>query len=198
MRNLVLVLGAGAAYDFGAPLMKDFYKVASEIFVNTDDNVVKEHFSTVFEFINRLQKAQAKANIDLHNIEQVYTALEMAKLLGLEHLKVKRKSWSQMDDSMRFFLTHNIENQTKLPSPPSIHAHRQSSNSIDLVTMAKPQKNFGSTGSYIQSLKKKGWNVTIVTFNYDLVTEATLSQVNMNVEYCLDGNKKTSDTDVLQ
>lgn len=195
MRNLVIILGAGASFEFGAPLMKDFYRVASEIFVNSEDKTIKEHFSIVFEFINRLQKAQAKANIDLHNIEQVYTALEMAKLLGLEHLRASGKSWSKMEDSMRFFLTHNIESRSLLPPSPNMHAHHQNSQDPARLGMKKP--NFSAVAGHIQVLKKYGWNVSILSFNYDLVTEAVLSQQHIKVDYCLDKRENINDNNIV-
>lgn len=197
MRNIVVLLGAGASFDYGAPLMKDFYKVASEIFVNTRDPKVKDHFTTVFEFIDKLQKAQAKANIDLHNIEQVYTALEMAKLLGLEHLRVAGKSWSKMDASMRFFLTHCIESQTVLPPSPKMHAHKQRSDSTTIAGLTRRKSNMGTVAAYIQGLKKKGWDVSILSFNYDLVAEATLSNSNLKVDYCLDGGLDKIDVNTV-
>ena len=82
MRNLTLILGAGASYNYKAPLMKDFYKVATELYVNQSNDNLRDQYEVVFEFMDLLQKSQAKANLDLHNVEQVYTALEMAKMLN--------------------------------------------------------------------------------------------------------------------
>lgn len=185
MKNVVILLGAGASYDFGAPLMKDFYRVASEIYSNTKDERVQEHFSTIFEFINKLQKAQAKANIDLHNIEQVYTALEMAKLLSLDHLKVKNMSWKRMDEAMKFFLTYNIENKTLLPPPPSTNAFQSRQNNLIALGMAR-KPDLTTVAAKIKKLLKDGWNVSIISFNYDLVAEAALLQEKIGTDYCID------------
>ncbi len=43
---------------------------------------VRDKFEVVFKGIEALQRVHSKADIDIHNVESVFSAFEMAKLLG--------------------------------------------------------------------------------------------------------------------
>lgn len=79
MKRIVFILGAGASADSGAPLMKDFLYEASGV---SADPEYRDAFDLVFKARAELQVAQSKARFDIHNLEAVFAAFEMAELMG--------------------------------------------------------------------------------------------------------------------
>lgn len=189
MRNLVVILGAGASYEYNAPLMKNFFHVATQLYSKANKSNLSnlnENFELVFAFIDKLQKSQAKANINLHNIEQIYSALEMAKLLKLDELRIGR-SWKQMEVAMKYFLTKTIEERVVMMRSNSFPNY-QSTSRPSFVIMGDRGKNIDNAVEHLVSLKKQGWNVTIITFNYDLVIESILATKDFEANYELDAS----------
>lgn len=82
MRNVVFILGAGASKQCGAPLMNDFLETAFHLWKTNKVQEKQEHFERVFRAISALQIVHSKSQIDLDNIESIFTALEMANVLG--------------------------------------------------------------------------------------------------------------------
>lgn len=190
MKEIVIVLGAGASCPFGAPLMKDFYHVAASLFVGSGATEhLKRQFGIVFDFINRLQKAQAKANIDLHNIESVYTALEMAQLLGLDNLRSENcDDWETMDRAMKYFLSKSIEARCQLLRNNKLPRHQQPGDGAEIFSLySPPQEPLTDAVAKAIALEEKGWTVTFLTFNYDLVLESILGHFKVATNYCLPG-----------
>src|SRR5690606_2496781 len=75
------ILGAGASKDCGAPLMNEFLDTASRLLSINDVNGKNEDFVRVFKAISSLQAVHSKSQIDLNNIESIFTALEIANVL---------------------------------------------------------------------------------------------------------------------
>jgi hypothetical protein len=199
MRNIVVVLGAGASFEYKAPLMRDFYKIATSIYVkNPQDENLKRQFDIVFDFIDKLQKAQAKANLDLHNIESVYTALEMAKLLKLDNLKrTLGQSWKELDIAMKYFLTKTIESQIEMLVSDKL-PNIQQSNSHFFGLGLSTEKAIDQAIFNALALIKNGWNVTFVTFNYDIVVESILAYKGYSADYCLKNDEALRDQDPVK
>lgn len=82
MSQVVFILGAGASRDCGAPLMYDFLDTASRLLSTGEVKHKKEHFDRVFKSISSLQAVHSKSQLDLNNIESIFTALEIANVLG--------------------------------------------------------------------------------------------------------------------
>ncbi|MBI3669832.1 MAG: hypothetical protein HY237_08655 [Acidobacteria bacterium] len=82
MSETVFILGAGASKSAGAPLMKNFLDVAYNLRKRPEVGDAAEDFGLVFDGIAELQRAHSKATIDLDNVESVFAAFEMARLLG--------------------------------------------------------------------------------------------------------------------
>ena len=82
MSDVVFILGAGASKQCGAPLMAEFLDVANSLLRKKEVDAEREHFDRVFNAIGALQAVHSKAQLDLTNIESVFTALEIARVLG--------------------------------------------------------------------------------------------------------------------
>ncbi|WP_233079735.1 hypothetical protein, partial [Rheinheimera soli] len=82
MSDVVFILGAGASVDAGAPVMGDFLERAQRLLVTRKVEDKREHFERVFLAISKLQVVHSKAQLDLNNIESIFTAFELAKIIG--------------------------------------------------------------------------------------------------------------------
>ena len=72
MSRNVFILGAGASFDAGGPLMTDFLDVAGDLY-RSDRSSFKD-FEPVFSAISALSAAHSKSILDLDNIESVFAA----------------------------------------------------------------------------------------------------------------------------
>ncbi len=81
MSEVVFILGAGASKDCGAPLMNDFLDTASRLLSTNKVGNKKGDFERVFKVISVLQAVHSKAQLDLNNIESIFTSLEIANIL---------------------------------------------------------------------------------------------------------------------
>jgi hypothetical protein len=81
MSDVVFILGAGASKQCGAPLMADFLDVAQSLARIGETKGKTQHFEHVFRAIGSLQSVHSKAQLDLTNIESIFTALEISNVL---------------------------------------------------------------------------------------------------------------------
>lgn len=81
MSDVVFILGAGASKQCGAPLMADFLDIAQSLTRTGETKEKKQHFENVFRAIGSLQSVHSKAQLDLTNIESIFTALEISNVL---------------------------------------------------------------------------------------------------------------------
>jgi len=81
--KIVFILGAGASKESGAPVMNNFLDIAKDLYsTNAIINESRSHFEQVFRAIGLLQSVHSKSNLDLENIESIFNAFEMGKLIN--------------------------------------------------------------------------------------------------------------------
>jgi hypothetical protein len=81
--NSVFVLGAGASADVKVPLMREFLEVAEDIYRDSGPALASyADFALVVRARAELQAVHSKAEFDINNLESVFSAFEMAELLG--------------------------------------------------------------------------------------------------------------------
>ena len=94
MSDVVFILGAGASRDCGGPLMSDFLDISQELLLSRQVEDKEEEFKCVFDAIGGLQRVHSKAQIDLYNIESIFTALELGKVIkrfpGLSEIEIDK------------------------------------------------------------------------------------------------------------
>ena len=114
MSKIVFVLGAGASVHCGTPLMDNFLEVAQDLFRLGEVEEVKEDFEKVFDAVGNLHAIQSKARINTYNIEDVYAAFEMGKLLS-SLPGIEESSIEGLTSSIRKDIGYTLERTTKLP-----------------------------------------------------------------------------------
>ncbi|HMW64969.1 MAG TPA: hypothetical protein PKE11_14070, partial [Accumulibacter sp.] len=78
----VFILGAGASRAAGAPLMFDFIDCANRILRRGEATWAHKNFESSLDARRKLQNAYVKSNVDLDNIETLFSTYEMAALIG--------------------------------------------------------------------------------------------------------------------
>lgn len=181
MSKTVFILGAGASKRAGAPLMNEFLDRAKNLYDNDEiPDDYREDFKRVFQAVSNLQKIHSKSNIDINNIEEVFSIFEMASLLNkfpgydIEKFSkernellssMKRLIYMTLVKSTPLDLNQNINEGMDLPSPKGSYA-----NFIKVFwNIKKVEKEFPS----------------IITFNYDLMLDYTLMLNGLMINYGL-------------
>ena len=76
MERVVYILGAGFSAPLGLPVMGNFLSMSRDMFYGTDGDRYR-HFNKVFERIGQMHVSKGFFNVDLTNIEEVLSILEM-------------------------------------------------------------------------------------------------------------------------
>jgi hypothetical protein len=90
MSEFVFILGAGASVHAKVPVMAKFLDRARELYGPNMEPPWKEHFERVLKILSVLQSVHSKAELDLNNLEAVFTTFELGqtirKLPGVDDL----------------------------------------------------------------------------------------------------------------
>ena len=169
----VLILGAGASADSGAPLMSDFFDKARRLHDDHRLSSWSQDYERVRAARAALQRAQAKASIDLYNLEHVFAALEMTITLGgirgltADDAKAARDSLQRLTAAV---LQQSIDYEwdgERLRAP---------SDARFIANLCREHCNSQSES-----------RVSLITFNYDMNLEVALSLAGVPYDYCLSG-----------
>src|ERR1700730_4967651 len=125
MSKYVFVLGAGASSHAGVPMMAGFLDRARELYEGDIGVQWKEDFDLVFKILAELQRVHSKAELDLSNIEAVFTTFELGqtiqKLPG-----VQDRNFEGATKSLKMVILRTIEHTMRLPLSDvgEVHASR--------------------------------------------------------------------------
>ena len=166
MSCFAFILGAGASKHVRAPLMKDFLDVARQRFVPNEASVYTDDLNRVFSAMSKLQKVHSKSQLDLVNVESVFSAFEMADLLEID-------PWDRnLLQSMRRLITWTLDKAIsfRITTAKIIASHGDA------------YRNFAEL---LKTLHKKGYVSTVITFNYDVALDVELYGAGLNPTYGL-------------
>jgi hypothetical protein len=168
----LFILGAGASKHTGAPLMADFLDKSRGLFAANRVSEYTEDLSRVFNAISKLQSVHSKSELDIVNLESVFSAFEMAELLDLPlfggdlvHSMRRLIAWT-LDEAVRF-----EAKEGKIVSSP-------------------PYRNFASMIFGFAQGKGPPPTCTVITFNYDLAVDLALHTAGLNPNYGLAGDSE--------
>jgi len=174
MSNVVFILGAGASKEAGAPLMADFLDVAWRLWKAGRVNDYAAKFEEVFRGISSLQVVHSKSQLDFDNIESVFAAFEMGKILKrLPGVKVE--SIDSRIESLKTLIGATIEETMMLP----VGAQRPKP--------PVPYRTFVEMVKYLRTEATPHRTVSIITFNYDLACDYALYHESVPIDYALEG-----------
>ncbi|MCX5782080.1 MAG: hypothetical protein NT145_05195 [Elusimicrobia bacterium] len=161
--------------------MNDFLNTAREIRENSSE---KDCFNKVFDAIEKLRVVHYKSYLDLDNIESVFGAIEMGRLIGGigNHKLEEIKEW---DKSIRKVILKTLETSIKYPV-------RDKS--------AYPPKPYDEFTQLIMDIKSGSGNddCSILTFNYDITIDYAFNYSGLPIDYCLSGQTNSSSLKLLK
>jgi NAD-dependent SIR2 family protein deacetylase len=167
MTENVIILGAGASADSGAPLMNNFLDKAEDILSsNSLDQDSKIHFERIFELLNEMQKVHSKARLDLNNIETVFGAIEMATIIKRFGTKSIEEIQEYKDSIVRLIIETIEHSMNFYYEGLAIYAPDSYNNLVNAI------KNSSANN-----------NTSIITFNYDLGIDTALSRQGYGINY---------------
>ena len=175
--NILFILGAGASKAAGGPLMKDFYGAADLLYRNNHEGIsdLRPEFECVIDSLRELSATHEKAQLELQNIEDIFSAIEMGSMLkkfgGLSEEEIERLRESikalivgTLESSILFKMTRG----TIIPPSP----FEAFINALTDISKKAPPTN-----------KPK---YSFITFNYDLTLDVALTSSGlMKPDYCL-------------
>ncbi|MBF0465472.1 MAG: SIR2 family protein [Nitrospirae bacterium] len=159
----VYILGAGFSKGLGLPLQDDFLQTARTIYFKDTDKY--KHFNNVFDYIDKLSKIRNYVSISMFNLENIFNLLEMNLFFteGTKHeeCELRKKDFIKLIADVLQELTPKPfrEHPTGMTIHPGYHHYAAF---LSLLLKDKPTLHYDS----------------IITFNYDLIVEASLRIIN--------------------
>ena len=182
MENSVFILGAGASEQAKVPLMRNFLNIANNLYqLNMVHNT--KSFERVFDAIRFLQRANSKSKIDLINIESILSAFEMAKLFKV-FFGYKSDEIDELVESAKNVIAETI-------TKSMVCTHEDHSQPL-------PYQKFAELINMMKMNAKPPHNISIITFNYDVATEISLIQTNIEFNYSLSDKPQGNGINILK
>ena len=182
MAKTVFILGAGASKKAGAPLMAEFLDRARSLRSRSGSDAVQ--FDKVFEAIKLLRMVYYKSHLELHNIESVFGAFEMGRLIGrLGDCPVKQIG--ELSNAMKRLIVKTLELSIEFPVLDEV------------VHPPTPYKDFAGMVRHMIS-RDQDPPCTILTFNYDVALDYALHFNQILINYCIGDNPRGSLLKVLK
>jgi hypothetical protein len=175
MASTVFILGAGASKEAGAPLMADFLDHAERLLAEGRIKEGADAFKKALKARDLLQAVHSKAELDLVNIESVFSALEMAQIIR----KLPGADGAAADEalvSLKELIVRTLEHSISLPV-----ANRR-------VGPPPSYKDFVELLNFLRSEAQPKQSVAVLTFNYDVALDFTLFWHRLSPRYFLDGS----------
>jgi len=196
MKKVVYFLGAGFSVPAGLPVISNFLFRAKDQYFSQPNNF--SYFKAVFEYIDGLSKAKNFINVDLFNVEEIFSIADTHELLG----KGLKK------DLQQFIKDVIIYHSPKFT--PHDGGFRPSINSFEILLGSDREtrtytsfiasllnvifvgRNEENKEAYqygdIMAVKEQEAEAEykIVTLNYDNLIENSVEFINKNFESCFD------------
>lgn len=175
--NVVYVLGAGFSAPLGLPVMRNFLVRSKDLFAAEPERFA--HFAEVFDKIDRMHKAKSYYHLDLFNIEEILSVLEMEEYVsGTRHRSAFVKYLADVISA----LTPEPELRRALASRWTgdlfsaglFHSYATFVGALfnlKITTMS-------ATDRYSKSRQDSGVSYGVITLNYDMVLERSLNAIN--------------------
>jgi hypothetical protein len=173
MSKVVFILGAGASRECGAPLMSDFLDIASDLLRSKSAVDKGEEFERVFSAIGALQAVHSKAQLDLNNIESIFTVLELGKV-------IQRIPGLQLSDiestisALKDVIVKTLEVTIAFP----VKAGR--------IGIPKPYEAFGNLLKHLLMDAYPIQSASVISFNYDIAADMAIYRAGLGPNYVLE------------
>lgn len=149
--------------------MDKFLDRARDLAQTNEVGTAKEAFEFLFNAIDVLPQAHSKATLDIDNVESVFSALEMARIVGV-FADFSEEQIANLDAAMRTVIAVTVENSMVIKS------------SGEQALPPEPYYDFAYLVRHLVSSHPRH-EVTIATFNYDLAADYAFNFASLPVSY---------------
>jgi hypothetical protein len=178
--TVVFILGAGASQQCGAPLMANFLDVANDLLRTKQVEDKRQQFDRVFNVIGSLQSVHSKAQLDITNIESVFNALELGRIIqrvpGIDTAEIP-----SVIASLKELIVKTLETTIDFPADRSY------------INAPRPYQEFASLIKYLRSEASPVQSVSVITFNYDIAADMALHRAGFGPDYVIEKDPRSQD-----
>lgn len=204
-RKNVFILGAGFSANAGAPVMRNFLDKARELRDDPRSNLSEEDrktFGNVFQRLNELRVAQARMDVDLENIEHLFSLLDM----DIEFGGITKSTLRQ---ELIFLILRTLE---KTIRPETLNAGWAALKMSEQGGPPIRQRSIWT--NYVQlfcGLCSRRWIKgpfgvskdstcpdTIITMNYDCLVDDSLVRLGVQPAYAIKGSESPQEFKQLE
>jgi len=129
----------------------------------------------VFSAIGALQRVHSKAQLDLNNIESIFTALELGKIIkrvpGIEPQDIP-----EVIAALKDLIVKTLEATISFPTNRSF------------INAPEPYGRFAQLLKHLCSKAQPTKSASVITFNYDIAADVALYREGLGPNYVLGGN----------
>jgi hypothetical protein len=176
MSKVVFILGAGASFHAGAPLMNQFMRKIRDIYDDIPPKYVIKDYQLVMKGFNELNSKRAKIKMEYEdNVELLFGSFEMAKLVGSLG-ELTSEELSRLPEAMKRVICHTIDKSMKVVFNTNTEKVRGFDNYQLLVQLVNQIK------------ERRRIFPAILTFNYDLALDIVFYDNKININYGIDND----------
>ena len=177
----VFIFGAGASAGAGAPVLRDFLKRARELYDNRNSGLSPEErkdFADVFNWRVGISPTLRYLRIDLDNVEDLFSLVDMAQQLGDEEAE-------RIIPGLIRMVSRTLELVVRFKFDPV--AFEQSS--MDFYKSIEQDWSYRGFLEVLQNwIDHRGVDVTerdsFITLNYDTIFDQTMRSMGRGFTYC--------------
>jgi len=170
----VYVFGAGASYHVGAPLLNDFLAIAQSLYHRGAMSKDESSFELVFEWIESLKGASYYVDIDLDNVEHVFSLAEMQS-------QIRGRNGSKLYNALKDVIVGTLDESVNI---------KIRNKAVDFTN------SYSSLGNKIRSYQddrkirnEDNFADSLISFNYDPILDFSVANI-VGVNYCLDKSER--------
>lgn len=183
MSRTVFILGAGASKEAGGPLMAEFLDTAEQLHQQNEVGEYAADFELVFKGRAALNAVQIKSVLDLFNIESVFGAFEMGRLIGRLG-SLSSEEVDKLGPATRRVIATTLERSIRYPSR------------AEGVLPPAPYDKFARTVAELTS--SRVGPVSVLTLNYDIALDYAFHYHNIGIDYRLSKGGRAGDMPVMK
>ena len=153
--------------------MSDFLDIASDLLRSRAVEEKRAQFERVFAAIGALQAVHSKSQLDLNNIESIFTVLELGRIIQTIP-GIKTEEIPETIAALKELIVKTLEVRIKFPLEGSY------------VTAPKQYEEFAKL---IKHLSEEAWpklTSSVISFNYDIAADVALYRAGLGPDYVIE------------
>ena len=180
------VLGAGSSHHTGAPLLRDFLLTARLLRESKRELKYEEEFKRIFYWIDSLRSASYYVELDLDNLEHIFSLAEMLKQIG-------SKEGKEHFSDLRYVVMETLDRcqiqwKERRLQPDSLYD--KFITTLDELNQKRKERIMVTTGIFERDV--------IVTLNYDVMLDYAMGFHRIPFDYCLSSSVAHDNFKVLK